>query len=189
MLNGNSTALADAGVVLFVDHQHGIAEGASTADPKSVDDGAAKFAKAAQIYGMPIIVSVVGVRGEPELTSRLADAVGNSVPMRRRNRPDSLAEPEIAAAIETTGRKTLLIAGIVTEIAVERVALSALDKGYRPQVVLDACNGKSERSEQAAILRMTQAGVEMTSVPTILGELIRDFSDPQTERAFPLLMS
>lgn len=175
--------------MLFVDHQHGIAEGARTADKKSVDEAASKLAKAAQIYDMPIIVSVVGIRGEPELTTRLADAVGESVPMLKRNGPDSLDDPAIAAEIEATGRKTLLLAGIVTEIAVQRAALSALDKGYRPQVVLDACNGKSERSEQAAILRMTQAGVEMTSVPTVLGELIRDFSDPKSERAFPLLMS
>lgn len=189
MRNGNSHYLADGAVVLFVDHQHGIAEGACTTDKKSVDLAASKLAQAAQLYAMPIVVSVVGIAGEPKLTARLADVVGETVPMHERNGTDSLEDPGIAGAIEATGRKTLLIAGIVTEIAVERAALSALEKGYRPQVVLDACNGKSERSERAAILRMTQAGVEMTSVPTILGELARDFNDPVTQRAFPLLMN
>lgn len=71
MLTGNSAALADAGIVLFVDHQQGIAEGACTADRKSVDEAAPKLAKAAQIYGMPIIVSVIGVRANRTLRAGL----------------------------------------------------------------------------------------------------------------------
>jgi nicotinamidase-related amidase len=167
MLNVNSAPLADAAAILFVDHQQGFAEGACTADTKSVDDAAAKLAQASQIYGMPIVASVVALRGEPKLTRRLADVLGDSVPLHARNGTNSLDDPAISRPIENTGGKTVLIAGIVTEIAVERAALGAVDKGYRVQVVLDACNGKSERSERAAILRMTQAGIEMTSVPAV----------------------
>ena len=187
MLDGNVENLAENAVVLLVDHQHGIAEGACTADKKSVDEAAAKLAQAAQLYGIPIVVSTVGIAGEPKLTGGLADTLGDSVTLHTRNGTDSLDDPAIASAIESSGRTTLLIAGIVTEIAVQRPALSARGKGYRAQVVLDACNGKSERSERAALLRMTQAGVEMTSVPAIIGELARNFGDPATQRALELL--
>ncbi len=181
--------LALEAVILFVDHQHGIAEGAKTADRGEVDEAAAKLAEAAKLYRIPVVVSAVGVTGEPKLTRRLRDALDESVPVRVRSGSDSFEDRDIVHAIEETGRKTVLIAGILTEVAVERPALTGIERGYRTQVVLDACNGKSERSENAAILRMTQSGVEMTSVPTIIGELARDFSDPRAERALALLTS
>ena len=181
--------LARTAAVLFVDHQHGIAENACTADRKSVDEAASKLAQIAQLYDMPVFVSAVPIAGEPKLTSGLEDALGNSVPIRPRGGTNALDDPDLAKALAATGRTTILIAGIVTEMAVERPALSAQSKGYRAQVVLDACNGKSERSERAALLRMTQAGVELTSVPAVIGELARDFNDPATKRAMPLLMS
>lgn len=181
--------LAQDAVVLFVDHQHGIAEGAAATDGKHVDRAAAALAKVARLYDIPIVVSAIDMMGKPELTHALREALGDSVPILTRQGTDSLGESAIVTAIEQTGRKTLLIAGIVTEIAVQRPALHALESGYRTQVVLDACNGKSERSERAAVVRMSQAGVEMTSVPVIIGALAANFADPRTKQAMALLVT
>ncbi len=179
--------LSEIAAVLFVDHQHGIADGAQTADKRTVDQNAARLAKAAQIFRMPIVVSVVGMRGKPELTHDLREALGEGTTLHDRQGTDSLDDPTIASILTSTGRTTLLIAGIVTEIAVQRPALSGLRRGYRTQVVLDACNGKSERSERAALMRMSAAGVELTSVTTVLGELACDLRDPRTKELFALL--
>lgn len=187
MESQKSEILSEAAAVLLVDHQHGIAENAQTADHKTVDKNAARLAKAAQIFDMPIVVSVVGLRGKPELTHELRAALGDDVTLHERQGTDSLDDPTIAGLLKATGRTTLLIAGIVTEIAVQRPALSGARHGFRVQVVLDASNGRSERSEQAALMRMTAAGVELTSIPTILGELARDFADPRTRELFSLM--
>jgi nicotinamidase-related amidase len=174
-------------VVLFVDHQHGIAEAGKTADRKCVDEAAGKLARAAQIYDIPIVVSAIGMGGEPQLTHNLREALTGSVPIRLRNGTDSLDDRDILHAIEQTGRKTLVVCGIVTEVAVQRAALGAAKKGYRVMVALDACNGKSERSEWASVVNMQQAGIEMWSVPAILGVLMRDFSDDRSKQALALL--
>lgn len=187
MQNRDNVALAESAAILFVDHQHGIAESAQTAEFQTVDKNAARLAKAAQIFGMPIVVSVVGIRGKPELTPELRAALGESVALYERLGTDSLDDPAIAELLKETGRSTLLIAGIVTEIAVQRPALSAARHGYWAQVVLDASNGRSERSERAALMRMTAAGVVLTSIPAILGELARDFSDPRTKELLGLM--
>jgi nicotinamidase-related amidase len=178
--------LADSSIVLFVDHQNGIAEHACTARPHDVDEAASKLARAACLYGIPILVSAVAAEGEPKLTPALR-ATLNGAQIHVRGGTDSLQNAGIARAVEESGRKTLLIAGVLTEVAVQRPALSAIDRGYRVQVVLDACNGQSERSERAAILRMTQHGVEMTSLAGILGELAYDFEDPRATAALALL--
>lgn len=187
MQNRDNATLAESAAVLFVDHQVGTAERGQTADPIIVDKNAARLAKAAQIFDMPIVVSVVGLRGKPELTAELRAALGDEVALHERLGTDSLDDPTIAGILKETGRSTLLIAGIVTEIAVQRPALSAARHGFWAQVVLDACNGRTERSEHAALLRMNAAGVQLTSIPAILGELARDFADPRTAQLFGLM--
>ena len=179
--------LATTGIVLLADHQHGPAERGTTATAADVDRHAATLVRAAAIYDMPVVISAVGMAGAPKLTPQVSEAAGG-IRVHERGGTDSMSDPAIAGAIEATGRKTLLIAGILTEIAVQRAALSAKAKGYDVRVVLDACNGRSERSEWAAIERMTSAGIIMTSVPAVLGELMVDFSDPRMQQVRSLLM-
>jgi nicotinamidase-related amidase len=75
----------------------------------------------------------------------------------------------------------------VTEIAVERAALGGKARGFETQVVFDACDGVSERTEDAAIHRMSHAGVVLTSLPAVVGELAFALSDPRTPKAFGVL--
>jgi nicotinamidase-related amidase len=99
----------------------------------------------------------------------------------------SFDDPAIRGAIESTGRRTVLIAGIITEVAVQRAALGGKARGFDAQAILDACNGASQRSEDAAIYRMNQAGVILSSVPAVIGELATDFYDTRTPKLFGLL--
>jgi nicotinamidase-related amidase len=180
--------LASRAAVLLVDHQEGIAQHASTAKEKTVDRTAAALVKAAQLYNMPIIVSGIAMGAPPKLTRALGEALGTDVHIYVRSTTDSFDNAEIRSAIEATGRTTVLIAGIVTEIAVMRPALSGKERGLDTRVVFDACNGASERSELASIERMQHSGVVLTSVPAILGELAVDFSDPRAQKAIGLMM-
>jgi nicotinamidase-related amidase len=91
------------------------------------------------------------------------------------------------AAIEATGRKTLLISGVATELAVQLPAISAADLGYKVFVVLDACGGMSERTEQAALLRLSKAGASAVSVMTLAGEIAGDFRDSRAQKAIGIL--
>lgn len=80
------------------------------------------------------------------------------------------------------GKKTLLIAGVATEIIVQHSALSGAAHGYHVEVVVDACGGLSPRTEDAALRRLTQAGVVTTSVASIAGQLAGDFTQPKGGR-------
>jgi nicotinamidase-related amidase len=66
---------------------------------------------------------------------------------------------------------------------VQLPALSAPEMGYRAVVVVDACGGMSERTERAAITRITQAGSLTTCVMTLAGECAGDFRQPLAQQA------
>jgi nicotinamidase-related amidase len=91
------------------------------------------------------------------------------------------------AAVSATSRRTLLISGVSSEVAVQLPALTATDMGYRVFVVADACGGMSERTEQAALQRIIRAGGAPVSVMTLAGELAGDFRTAQAQAAIGIL--
>jgi len=146
------------------------------------------LARLAKLLDLPAIVS--GIRGEDgspaRVISEIAEGLG-AFPIHHRTTCDSFLNEEIVSAIKATGRKTLLISGVATELAVQLPALTASDQGYKVYVVLDACGGMSERSEQAALLRMTKAGATTVSVMTLAGELAGDFREAKAQQAIGIL--
>jgi nicotinamidase-related amidase len=83
-------------------------------------------------------------------------------------------------AIIATGRKRLLISGMLTEACVSFLALSAAEDGYEVFVVGDACGGLTPQSHELALRRMQSAGIQMTSRLQVLLELQRDWTRHDT---------
>jgi nicotinamidase-related amidase len=98
-----------------------------------------------------------------------------------------LRNDAILSAVRATQRKTLLISGVSSEVAVQLPALTAADMGFRVFMVADACGGMSERTEQAAITRIVSAGGTLVSVMTLAGELAGDFSTAAAQAAIGVL--
>jgi nicotinamidase-related amidase len=175
-------------VILFADLQAGIVELTQTNPLARLKTAVLALAKLAKLFNMPAIVSgIQGEDGSPaKVLPEIAQALGE-LPTHHRTTCDSFLNPDIVAAINGTGRKTLLIAGVATELAVQLPALTACDQGYRVYVVLDACGGMSERTEQAALLRLTRAGATAVSVMALAGEIAGDFRDPTAQQAIGIL--
>ena len=142
-------------LVLFADLQAGIIELTQTNPLERLQRAVRGLARLAKLLEIPVVVT--GVRGEDgkdaRITAQIAEVLGE-LPTYHRTTCDSFLNPEITSVIKATGRKTLLISGVATELAVQLPALTAADEGYRVYVVLDACGGMSERTEQAALLHL-----------------------------------
>jgi len=89
----------------------------------------------------------------------------------------------VKSAIEATGRRTLVFAGLLTEACISFPVLSALADGYRVFVVADACGGLTEVSHESALRRMEQAGAVITSWLQFLLEMQRDWTRHETYEA------
>jgi nicotinamidase-related amidase len=87
------------------------------------------------------------------------------------------------AAILATGRKKLLVSGLLTEGCVSFAALSAIANGFEVFVVADACGGLTSASHELALRRMEAAGAKMTSWAQLLLELQRDWTRRETYAA------
>jgi nicotinamidase-related amidase len=188
MSNVNSRIEPQDTLLLFVDLQAGIVERSRTISVDRLKKGVLGLAKLAKIFGMPSIVS--GVPGQdgaaPQVIPQIAEGIGGYL-VHQRTTADSFRNEAIVAAAQATGRKTLLISGVSSEVAVQLPALTAADMGYRVFVVADACSGMSERTEQAAIQRIIKAGGATVSVMTLAGELAGDFRTAEAQAAIEIL--
>lgn len=175
--------------VLFADLQQGIADLPLTISAEQLKKGVLNLAKLAKLFEIPAIVTAVqtGV-GDPKILSEIEEGIGK-LPTHLRTTADSFRNDKIAAAIKESGRKTILISGVATELAVQLPALTGVDLGYRTFVVIDACGGTSERTEQAALHRIIARGGSLVSVMTLAGELAGDFREEQAQRALGIVFS
>jgi nicotinamidase-related amidase len=181
-------SIADDAILLLADLQAGIADLSLTVPEAQLKRGVAALIKLAAIFEIPTLITVVpGADGTPSPLMREVDAGRAGAPLYVRTTPNSFNDAEIRAAIETSGRRTLLVSGVATEVAVALPCLTAAAEGYEVQVVLDACGGVSPRTEDAALRRMVQAGARPTSVPTLIGELAGDFTEPKGGQAIGVL--
>ncbi|MDN3514217.1 MAG: isochorismatase family protein [Candidatus Brocadia sp.] len=78
-------------------------------------------------------------------------------------------------AVKATGRKQLLIAGVLTEVCVAFPALSAREEGFDVFVVTDASGTFNEVTRYAAWTRMAAAGVQLMNWMAVASELHRDW--------------
>lgn len=181
-------SIASEAIVLAADLQAGIADLALTVPSATLKKGVAALMKLSRIFGIPKVITVVpGADGVPSALMPEVEAARDGQALLVRTTPNSFNDREIRETIEASGRKTLIISGVATEVAVQMPALTAAAEGYNVLVVVDACGGISERTESAALQRMTAAGVKITSIAALIGELAGDFTQPEGQQAIGVL--
>jgi len=137
------------------------------------------LAKTAKAFGMPIVLSTVGVRlgfNGPTLPSIQTELDGLE-PIDRTSM-NAFEDPAFRAAVEATGKKRLIIAGLHTEICQTFATVQALQDGYEVMFVTDAVGGRSQAAHHTAIDRMAHAGAIPTTALAVTTETFRDWASP-----------
>jgi nicotinamidase-related amidase len=138
-----------------------------------LDLAAAGLAKLAALHGLPAFLSAVPPGGA--FLSSVTSALPDSVP-RPRTQTSAFADVGLVESLNASGRKALILAGVASEIVVQRTAIDALAAGFTAFVAVDACGGVDPRTEDAAFRRITATGGATTSVVTFAAELAGDFT-------------
>jgi nicotinamidase-related amidase len=138
--------------------------------------------RVATVFKLPVVLSTVYVKhGMSGTNPELLEALPG-VPEIDRTSMNSWEDPDFREAVERTGRKKLVIAGLWTEVCVAFPTLDALRAGYEVYVVEDAIGGVSRVAHEAAMQRMIQAGAVPISVLGLACELQRDWGRPDADR-------
>jgi hypothetical protein len=173
---GNDAVMIPArgnAVMLFLDLQQEIAGASRTVSLERLRRTSGVLARLATLHGLPAFLSAVPPGGE--YFAEVTGALGGAAP-RMRTQTTAFADPGLVADLRASGRKVLLLAGVASEIVVQRTALDALAAGYEVLAIVDACGGIDSRTEDAAWRRIVAAGGATTSCATVCAELAGDFT-------------
>jgi nicotinamidase-related amidase len=166
--------------LVFVDQQAGLAFGVGSDDRQILLNNAIALARTAKAFSLPIVASTSATKVySGPMMPALQRAIPDIIAIDRRNM-NAWEDDKVRAAIVGTGRKRLLVSGMLTEACVSFLALSAKTEGYDVFVVGDACGGLTAQSHELALRRMQAAGVQMTSWIQVLLELQRDWTRHDT---------
>jgi nicotinamidase-related amidase len=165
---------------LFVDYQAGLAFGVESIGRQVVLNNAISLARTAIVFGCPVVVSTSASRvySGPLLPS-LQAVMPDVKPIERRNM-NVWEDATVHAALVATGRKRLIVAGLLTEACVTFPVLSVLREGFEVFVVGDACGGLTSAGHDFALRRMEAAGATLTSWIQVLLEFQRDWTRHET---------
>ncbi|AEA46086.1 isochorismatase family protein [Archaeoglobus veneficus] len=75
---------------------------------------------------------------------------------------------------EIMGSRKFLLAGIETHICVLQTALDMLKYGFEVHVAVDATGSRKDVDKQAAVMRMMQEGVKITTTEAAIYECLKD---------------
>jgi nicotinamidase-related amidase len=163
-------------VCLLVDHQSGLISLVQDFSPGEFKNNVLALADVAKFFELPTILTTSfedGPNGPivPELKETFPDAPFIARP----GQINAWDNEDFVNAIKQTGRKQLIIAGVVTDVCVAFPALSAIEAGYDVFVVTDASGTFNSSVRDAAWTRMSQAGVQLMNWFSVACELHRDW--------------
>ena len=163
-------------VVLLVDHQSGLISLVQDFGPDEFKNNVLALADIAKFFNLPTILTTsfeTGPNGPlvPELKEMFPDAP--YIP--RPGQINAWDNADFVAAIKKTGRKQLIIAGVVTDVCVAFPTLSALEEGFEVFVVTDASGTFNTTVRDAAWSRMENAGAQLMNWFAVACELHRDW--------------
>lgn len=166
----------DNAVALFVDHQSGLISLVQDFSPAEFKNSVLSFADIAKYYQLPAILTTSFEDGpNGPIVPELKDMFPDAPHIARPGQINAWDNEDFVQAIKDTGRKQLLIAGVVTDVCVAFPTLSALEAGYEVFVVTDASGTFNEVVRHAAWARMAAAGAQLVGWFSVASELHRDW--------------
>ncbi len=162
--------------VLLVDHQAGLLSLVRDIEPDKFRNNVLAVADLAAYFKLPTILTTSFEDGpNGPLMPELKEKFPSAPYIARPGNINAWDNPDFVAAVKATGRRQLIIAGVVTEVCVAFPALSAIEEGYEVFVVTDASGTFDAITRQAAWDRMSRAGAQLMNWFGVACELHRDW--------------
>jgi nicotinamidase-related amidase len=185
--HGNRPKLSEKGlltpdnsVVAVVDHQPQMLFGVANLDRQGLINNVVALSKAARVFDLPVVLSTVETMSfSGNMYPQVQAVFPGEVPIERSSM-NAWDDKNFVAAIEKTGRKKIVLAGLWTETCIALPTIQAIHDGYEVYVVEDCCGDISQLSHDNAMKRVIQAGAKPVTALSVMLEWQRDWANRDT---------
>lgn len=139
----------------------------------------------ARELAIPVLATEQYPKGLGATTASVSDALEH--PPLEKMAFSCMGEPNFVSALESLGRRQLLVIGIETHVCVMQTCLMALKKGYEVFLPVDAVGAHNKRHHETALQRMASSGVTMATAEMTMFEALKVAGTPDFKKILPLI--
>jgi nicotinamidase-related amidase len=166
-------------LILLLDHQNGLFQAVKDVPVAELRTNVVILAKVAKLAKIPVITTASVPDGpNGPLMHELKEVAPDAIYVPRKGEISAWDNEDFVKTVKSTGRRTLVIAGVWTSVCVAFPALQAKAEGYNVYFVTDASGDPSPMASQTTIARLSQAGIVPMSTNAVFCELQRTWNRP-----------
>ncbi|MEJ2314709.1 MAG: hydrolase [Nitrospirota bacterium] len=132
---------------------------------------AALLIEAAKLMGIPVVTTEQYPRGLGPTVAEIREALPPGAPVEKLSF-SCCGEPSFLEALEATGRRKVVLAGMETHICVFQTTLDLLSAGYGVHIPRDAVCSRRKLDWKTGLDLAREAGAVVTSAETVLFQLL-----------------
>ncbi|PXW28293.1 hydrolase [Paraburkholderia caballeronis] len=170
----------DTCALALVDHQPQMFFGVNSHERTVVLHNAQILAKAAKLFNVPTILSTIAADSfSGHLLPEIQSILPHVEPIDRTSM-NAWEDTAFRKAVEATGRKKIVLAGLWTEVCVAFPTVQMIAAGYEIYVATDACGDITPEAHERAVQRVVQLGAVPINSLQFMMELQRDWARSET---------
>lgn len=167
-------------VVTLIDLQPQMLFGVGNCDRQTLINNNTALAKATRVFDVPVVLSAIETKTFggyfwPQVLSVFPD----QQPIERTTM-NAWDDENYVNAIQKTGRKKIVLAGLWTETCVALPTIQAMYDGYEIYVVEDCCGDVNDLAHRNAMNRVVHAGAKPVTSLSVMLEWQRDWANRDT---------
>jgi nicotinamidase-related amidase len=163
-------------VVAIIDLQPQMLFGVTNFDRQSIINNNVALLKATRVFDVPVVLSTVETKSfSGNMWPQIQAIYPDRTPIERSSM-NSWDDKNFVAAIEKSGKKKILLAGLWTETCITLPTIQAIHDGYEIYVVEDCCGDLTQLAHENAMKRVIQAGAKPVTAVMVMLEWQRDWA-------------
>jgi nicotinamidase-related amidase len=166
--------------LVLVDYQPSMFRSIGSGDKEAIKAAAIGTAKAAQILGIPVVLSSINpkLNGEfiPEITQLFPkiEVYSRKVPSF-----DAFEDQNTWEAFKRTGKNKVVLSGLWTSMCFAFTAIHAIKEEYEVYGLMDATGDSTVDAYRYGVKRMLQVGVVPITLEALVSEWMHDWNNPK----------
>jgi nicotinamidase-related amidase len=166
---------------VLIDFQPQMFMGVESHDRNAIKNNLQIIAKSAKLFNVPTALSTVtAATFSGPFVPEVTEGVFPGHEVVDRTSINAWLTPDFVKAVEATGRKRLVVAGLWTGACAAFNVIEGLRRGYEVFFVADACGDASIQAHERAVDRMVQARAVPTTAQHFVYELQQDWNRLET---------
>jgi nicotinamidase-related amidase len=181
MTNNPNELTIENSTLVLIDHQPAIALAVHSIDHGLLINKVAALARTAKDLGVPTVLTTMGAQGSvlvDPIFKVISDVFPEVTPIDRPS-TNAWSHPDVRAAVDATGRKKLIMAGLTTEVCLAQTVLGARKDGFDVYFVSDCSAGTTREAHEDAKVRMTMAGAKPMNWSAVAAEWAPYWASPE----------